>query len=1375
MWLGRGRGFAQEVEGEDEVEKQKKFEVLMETLARVQSRLEAPLRSLLSGESGGMGESWAASLFHLGIKKNQAVLEKRVVPALLQSPDAIEKIATAVAEADRERRRKRREDFEDREVLLKDDRDDSTVVEVGTKDVEVERDTRRTNLSDATLTAVSSSSKQEHPLEKRLRRLMFEFEARLDRRRSDFFLQRDSDFSMRGVSGFHIRDVPQFAMDLTGARGRPGLEDLENLDHLPRPPDRPRSVTVGDEEDHDHRPRVEVDLSRFRDQDSPGRVLDESEVLEVEEVLEGRRVVEDVGVHLQQENFAGTRPGAKRGPLRSASAEVGRRRLDLPPRDRAYRSVPDATALSGDDEGQDSLQVEVLTDATSATASPRRPKRRRVQQRHSALLDRFDDDGKSPRDFYYIAPAMDLLSRLNKVTEESRTVLEAARKGDLVPRRAVGRDSEYEFGYTEDSEKRKQAEAIAAAKAAAYMAAQAAAPGDARRAEAEEAAAARKAATDVLAGGSWAEEGVAETETGKTGKAAGKIGKAGAVPAPGGKGAPDDAALVAAAIHENFVLNAVPEDVISPTAPVVAAPAATPPSKSKGAAPSGTTMKGFFKGPPIPGSRQAEGEAGAPRRTNLLWGEDNVETIRGKGLKPSWFFPQSGAGAGRVPTATTSKSDKTGKEQPYGTALRPPVPAGAFATSADKGRASKAGPRGTSVNPVSGTGSGTGTGSGGAGATGEAGSTGMMGSALSLDDIAEEGNELMVEEAIGAGDPDEPGEPGAEPPPGAGTTARTDRRLGAFASDTGGNRCRRPAVICSIFDVAQHKRTAGTRISWSWSCSTGDDRRSASAYRNSKCKCGPLRTANKRTTCCCPVGTSCKHKHYFRGEHVRGVPSVGGQPDGASNPYAQAKAQNPQAPLPIREEMIKQALSFLNHETVRKTASENQKRTFLLQKGLTEEEVTEALTRAAAGMGGSWAAASSSSTGAGGGSSSISGGAAGAAQGEGTMPKFVYPPPSYLQEGGDGESSILRTFLQVSGAVSIGALAYRWLQNNEAWIQERTGVSLGLAPTHDELNQGDDGAGGGSSHTALKLQQQAAEIGHLRSAVEELRETNLSLQDEIAKRNGELMQSLSQLMEKTTDLTTAANTNSNAGTASTSEGPSSVSAKLDPDDLEKIAEVVAAKLASQTQTTNSAAVSLRGSGESDAAGKYKGIVDLPEEEIDAWKARVHALLLQLVRECENKNDASKTLNMLYLVNTASTRFKERLGNKKATSELLLLLGFEKKGQNFAYELTKPELERIAEKNLLPVRETSCPVPVAVDVVSDALHGIDVLYTEATTGGATTKLEDEQEERQEEATMSSSKNGGTGAGNMMPGGVKIRNLLEEEEEALEAEDKATKEK
>lgn len=146
------------------------------------------------------------------------------------------------------------------------------------------------------------------------------------------------------------------------------------------------------------------------------------------------------------------------------------------------------------------------------------------------------------------------------------------------------------------------------------------------------------------------------------------------------------------------------------------------------------------------------------------------------------------------------------------------------------------------------------------------------------------------------------------------------------------------------------------------------------------------------------------------------------------------------------------------------------------------------------------------------------------------------------------------------------------------------------APTHDELNQGDDGAGGGSSHTALKLQQQAAEIGHLRSAVEELRETNLSLQDEIAKRNGELMQSLSQLMEKTTDLTTAANTNSNAGTANASEGPSSVSAKLDPDDLEKIAEVVAAKLASQTQTTNSAAVSLRGSGESDAVQLQLGRV-----------------------------------------------------------------------------------------------------------------------------------------------------------------------------------------
>ncbi|CAD7948252.1 unnamed protein product [Amoebophrya sp. A120] len=559
----------------------------------------------------------------------------------------------------------------------------------------------------------------------------------------------------------------------------------------------------------------------------------------------------------------------------------------------------------------------------------------------------------------------------------------------------------------------------------------------------------------------------------------------------------------------------------------------------------------------------------------------------------------------------------------------------------------------------------------------------------------------------------------------------------------------------------------------------------------------------------------------------------------ANNPYMQQQpgmapgtAPNAQAKLPVREDMVKQALTFLNHDTVRKTASESQKRTFLLQKGLTEEEITEALGRV-----GTWTGAAGAPTAPGGASASSS-----------SNPKVVYPPPAYLYQDND-DSSVLRTFLQVSGALSIGALAYRWLQKNETWIQERTGVSLGIGPS--PLESGLEGAdfeqGGAGLLVKQTMDKQADEISQLKGVVEELKQSNRELQEDLARQNGQLMQTMSQLMEKTQQLQSTATASSKVGNKDdplqSEKIADSVVAKLD---VERLAEVVAAKLdtnaslmakrfdtpsatpshatdvaqqapgdpttpaavshlkeqqpASSSSTSTPAAVKTTsiatpGSGnekdgktseESAApATSSKPGLDLPAEDITKWKGEMKRLLLKLVKACETKQDASKTLNMLYLVmenlrkhpgqdkyrkvNTASSRFKERLGNKIAASEILLLLGFEKKGQNFAYGLDKAQQEEVARTNTLPIQPDVCPVVLAVDVVSESLHSIDSFWTEAQASGQEATVGEAQPvDPAKDAAAARSKSTGTSAGNgagtAVRGGPQIRDLLAEEEQA-----------
>ncbi|CAD7948253.1 unnamed protein product, partial [Amoebophrya sp. A120] len=88
-------------------------------------------------------------------------------------------------------------------------------------------------------------------------------------------------------------------------------------------------------------------------------------------------------------------------------------------------------------------------------ASPSYHRRlKRVQERHSSLLELLSADGRSPAlDFFYVAPAMDVIDQVRQAAEAGRELRLAAERG--APARRPGRDSEYEFGYTVEQEKAK--------------------------------------------------------------------------------------------------------------------------------------------------------------------------------------------------------------------------------------------------------------------------------------------------------------------------------------------------------------------------------------------------------------------------------------------------------------------------------------------------------------------------------------------------------------------------------------------------------------------------------------------------------------------------------------------------------------------------------------------------------------------------------------------------------------------------------------------------------------------------------------------------------------------------------------------------------
>jgi len=137
---------------------------------------------------------------------------------------------------------------------------------------------------------------------------------------------------------------------------------------------------------------------------------------------------------------------------------------------------------------------------------------------------------------------------------------------------------------------------------------------------------------------------------------------------------------------------------------------------------------------------------------------------------------------------------------------------------------------------------------------------------------------------------------------------------------------------------------------------------------------------------------------------------------------------------------------------------------------------------------------------------------------------------------------------------------------------------------------------------------------------------------------------------------------------------------------------------------------------------------LSDEDALPFRTQVRELVGEMVKESASKSDASKSLNMLFLVlenlrkhpsqekyskvNTGSSRFKERFGSKGAASTLLETVGFEKRGSNYVYDVQESELITDARGNpaYLPIKEGKCPVYLATEGISECLHKIDEIWT-----------------------------------------------------------------
>ncbi|CAD7931065.1 unnamed protein product [Amoebophrya sp. A25] len=491
--------------------------------------------------------------------------------------------------------------------------------------------------------------------------------------------------------------------------------------------------------------------------------------------------------------------------------------------------------------------------------------------------------------------------------------------------------------------------------------------------------------------------------------------------------------------------------------------------------------------------------------------------------------------------------------------------------------------------------------------------------------------------------------------------------------------------------------------------------------------------------------TGYQHQGTMYGQQPMG--GYPGQPGmmNSMNPYAtgnpnmmqnggmpqQPGAMQQAAKVPLREDHVRRGVGFIKSEHLqeggRSVVADGRIRTFLLEKGLTDEEVTEAFNRHA-GVDGDAAGRPSSST---------AGGASRKRALEAAWGGVAPPPPSE-------SPSTLSLLLQATGAAAIGAAGYAWLVANSKTVYEWTGFNIGI---------GGDGSLSNSvsneetmAAMRLNMQAQSETLDELRKRVDRFSESYERIAAELDTRHGEMLQTVSALTDRRNEDETRASDALAAlrnfekttarkldellkQTAASARGdgdatPARSDAAASDPRLSPVAEQagsnglrvpVEQRSGKQQQATSAESFS---SAESASSGRGDA----------SWKAEVRGRLVGLTATYQTRQEAEKMLNMLFLivnnlkrnasqekyrkVNPSSSQYKTRLGDRAEVTEFLEYVGFVRKEKIYVWEMNAEQQQELAATDKLPMKEGVCPAHLAADTITEALASMKDIWREA---------------------------------------------------------------
>eukprot|EP00405_Crypthecodinium_cohnii_P014971 CAMPEP_0206453478 /NCGR_PEP_ID=MMETSP0324_2-20121206/20570_1 /ASSEMBLY_ACC=CAM_ASM_000836 /TAXON_ID=2866 /ORGANISM="Crypthecodinium cohnii, Strain Seligo" /LENGTH=457 /DNA_ID=CAMNT_0053923777 /DNA_START=30 /DNA_END=1403 /DNA_ORIENTATION=+ len=370
--------------------------------------------------------------------------------------------------------------------------------------------------------------------------------------------------------------------------------------------------------------------------------------------------------------------------------------------------------------------------------------------------------------------------------------------------------------------------------------------------------------------------------------------------------------------------------------------------------------------------------------------------------------------------------------------------------------------------------------------------------------------------------------------------------------------------------------------------------------------------------------------------------------------------------MAIREDQVAAAVRFLSNESVAHR-SDAEKQQFLSQKGLTNQEIAEAVRRcSAAGAGGATSSGPPYTQ------------PAAPASGGYIQPALPPPPPHYYPAPPPAravQQSSAPWWLTLLSGLSLGSLiALLWsvllkLQKvPQLMLPAPSPQAAQPAPANASEGSGDKGEGSSSKQTPLqKLEEMAA---HMKKHVEETREATASLRRTMESQQRQYQTALSDFQRKLEELQKK----------KTSHPPQRI-------------EIGASSLKALKSLAGSASVQMRGA--SPAPMQSSAIVAPVGGPVKEWLDKVDEQLCKLLGSTSSAKEARRVLQTVSMVvhnlvshpseekyrgiNIGSTRFKETFGDEAAI-QLLELAGFERNGESFTFPAGKQfdDAERVRD-------------------------------------------------------------------------------------------------